>query len=258
MYDTILKCGMALFLTGVSTFTYSDDFEPARQMPANIPTLNQHNQFKLNFAYSFDQEDGTQDEEPDYQHNLRFKLAWLKYNNQWLKDLNLETFQKHDKEGSIREQYLNSFKLAKYKNDFNYRFAKAQWEKDSSQQYDSLSSFTAGLGREFLLSPDSSFSGELGLGYRHNDTATINIPENEALTTAGLFYKHQFSPIVSYEQNLGYELTRDSHIFRGKSALNFRLNKNYFAQASYHLKRQDDLWNTHTDSRVSLGLEYLH
>lgn len=258
MQNISLRYTLSVILLATIHPSYAHDLEPIRQMPFNISTLNQKDYFKINFSYFLEEEENKQDKESNYQHNLNFKVAWSKYNNQWLKSINIETFQRNTKDGTNREQYLNSFKLAKYKNDYNYRFSKAQWEKDSNQQYDSLSSFTAGLGRDFLLTPNTSFSGELGLGYRYNDTNNIDIPENEALSTVGLFYKHQFTPIVSYEQNLGYELTQNSHIFRGKSALNFRLNKNYFAQASYHLKQQDSAVNNHTDSRISLGFEYTH
>ncbi|AOA58852.1 DUF481 domain-containing protein [Acinetobacter larvae] len=256
MNHFILKCGAVICLGGAISSAYSHDLEPVRQMPASVPSMLQNNLFKLNFSYYLDQEQSKQTENTTDQHNLRFKVAWQNYQHHWLKDLNLETFQLRNQDGTLREQYLNFFKLAKYKNDLNYSFTKAQWEKDSSQIYNSLSSLTAGLGRDFLISDHSSLSGEFGLGYRYNDIQLAEVTKNEALGTAGLFYKHYFSPIVSYEQNLSYELTQDNHIFRSKSALNFRLNKNYFAQASYHLKRQEDLWDTHKDSRISLGFEY--
>lgn len=237
---------------------YATDLEPIRLMPNQVPNPNQTNKFKVNFGYSFDEQQSTA-ATTTYQHNLRFKLSLQRFHNQWLKDFNFETFQKHNQNNQNTEQYLNSFKLAKYKNDLNYRFAKAQWEKDDNNNYDSLSSLTFGLGRDIDLWQSSSLSGEFGLGYRYSEGANIDeLSKNETLATFGLFFQHKFNPMIGLEQNFSYELGQNNNIFRGKSALNVSLNEHYFAQASYHIKRQDDPLNTNIDSKVLVGIEYHH
>jgi putative salt-induced outer membrane protein YdiY len=240
---------------GGYSMLYAADLEPVRQMPASLPIAQLAYKFKLDFAYSFDQENNRAQRTDSYLHDLRLKLSWQHFYQHWLQDLQLETSQRRDETGQVREQYLNSFKLANYKNALNYRFAKTQWEKDSLNDYQSSLSLTTGLGRDFFVSPKASFSGEIGIGYRHNES-TEQQSDHEGISTAGLFYKHQFHPMLSYEQNLSYEWAQDNQILRGKSALNLRINSAYVLQASYQLKRQNDLLNHYTDSKIAFGFEY--
>lgn len=70
------------------------------------------------------------------------------------------------------------------------------------------------------------------------------------------FYTYKISPDIKFNQDISFELGKDSQILRSRSALSADLTKKISAVASYSLKNVQADKGDNRDSLLSLGLRY--
>ena len=139
-----------------------------------------------------------------------------------------------------------------------YRFGKITAEKDLTSIFDHQITTSMGWGIDVLKSDDVSLSLEMGGGYRYSRMKDSEDEKatHEATGMLAGFYTYKISPDIKFNQDISFELGKDSQILRSRSALSADLTKKISAVASYSLKNVQADKGDNRDSLLSLGLRY--
>ena len=190
--------------------------------------------------------------------NLAAHILFQRQQGIWGQELRAEAVSTNDDSSSDNvERYLVAGKLLHRSSPTVYQFGKLTAEKDLSSAFDYQITTTIGLGKDVIKDDVQSLAVEVGAGYRYSKERYAPRDDiGEAIGTIAAFYQYQINPTVRFNQDLSYEVGKDTQTLRSRTALSADLTQSFAATASYHVKDLRSDSGDSRDSLVSLGLRY--
>ena len=193
------------------------------------------------------------------QDNLTAHILFQRVSDDWGQEFIADAVSTHgDSTAQNLERYYVSGKILHHGANIIYRFGKITAEKDLTSIFDHQITTSVGWGVDVLKSDRSILSLEMGGGYRYSrmQDSEENKAMHESTGTLAGFYSYKISPDIQFNQDMSYELGKDSKVLRSRSALSADLTKKISAVASYSIKDVKGHEGDNKDSLLSLGLRY--
>ena len=235
---------------------YAGVLEPKRTDPGAIKV---DKNFRLETDLGYLVNNSSSKNGSSKQDNLTAHILFQKKSGDWGQELIADVVSTHGNSSDQNiERYYVSGKILHRGENIVYRFGKITAEKDLTSIFDHQIATSMGWGIDVLKSDDVSLSLEMGGGYRYS---RMKDSEDEEATHEGTgmlagFYTYKISPDIKFNQDISFELGKDSQILRSRSALSADLTKKISAVASYSLKNVQADKGDNRDSLLSLGLRY--
>ena len=236
--------------------TYAGILEPKRTDPGVIKV---DKDFRLETDLGYLVNNSSSKNGSSKQDNLTAHILFQNKSEDWGQELIADAVSTHGNSSSQNiERYFVSGKILHHGANILYRFGKITAEKDLTSVFDHQITTSIGWGIDVLKTDRASLSLEMGGGYRYSrmkdpqDSKAIH----ESTGALAGFYTYKISPDIQFNQDISYELGKDSKILRSRSALSADLTKKISAVASYSIKDVKAHEGDNKDSLLSLGLRY--
>lgn len=235
---------------------YAGILEPKRTDPGAI-TVDKDFRLETDLGYLVN--NSSSKNGSSKQDNLTAHILFQKKSDDWGQELIADAVSTHGNSSAQNiERYYLSGKILHRSSNVVYRFGKITAEKDLTSIFDHQITTSIGWGVDVLKSDKVSLSLEMGGGYRYSQMQESEDGKamHEGTGTLAGFYIYQISPDIQFNQDISFELGKDSKVLRSRSALSADLTKKISAVASYSIKNVQADEDNNRDSLLSLGLRY--
>lgn len=255
------KLTLAIVLASIASPVFAADYGPQRTKTGEVKVAQGKNyRLEGDIGYSLNQSKRS-GEATSNKSNLSAHVLWQRQQGKWGQEVRAEAIGSNDdKSTDSIEQYYLAGKALHRSSPTVYQYGQLAAEKDLNSAFDYEATATVGLGKDIIKTQRQSLTAEVGAGYKHSKERYTTEKHNEAVGTVAAFYEYQVNPTVRFNQDLGYEFSKESRTLRSRTALSADLTNKIAAVASYSFK-DVDVRKAGDDSRnslLSLGVRYKH
>jgi len=187
--------------------------------------------------------------------NTAFEVGYTA--GKWTHLLEAAAITASESEVTTAEAYDLGWKSERKLTDHDFLYGRVQWRKDNFGAYDTQFSQTVGYGRRLIENDQHKLHVEFGVGARQSELQ-LGGDENEAIFTAGGYYRWQFSETAEFRQDLKAEAGSENTYTESVSAISAKLIGDLALVASYTIKNNSDVppLTEKTDTYTALSIEY--
>lgn len=142
--------------------------------------------------------------------------------------------------------------------DRNYWFGGLRYEDDRFSGFDYQASATTGVGRKFIDTDATKFSGQVGLGYKRLKAALTGRSESEAIAAGELKFEHALTETTKIVDKFVVETGSTNTFVANDLALQVKMSDRFSLAAGLGLRYNSDPPGglKSTDTLTTLNLVY--
>ena len=189
---------------------------------------------------------------------VNIKLESAKEFDRWKHGFGIQALRATNDGDKTAERY-GAFWQSDYKlDDRTYLFGGLRYEDDRFSGFDYQASATAGIGRKFIDTDTTKFSGQAGVGYKRLEYALTGITENEAIFAGELKFEHALTETTKIIDKFVVEAGSSNTFVANDLALQVKMSDKFSLSAGIGVRYNSDPPGglKTTDTLTTLNLVY--
>ena len=205
--------------------------------------------------------------------SLNTRLRFAREDTQWKNSFGLSALRSRaevsgdfDGDGVEERRYETSANRYDVAGSTAYRFNErnhlsgtARYEHDDFSSFDYQGTVALGYGRRFIDSERTSFSGEIGPGYRRACTAVDGEVQSNLIGRALVEFRHQLTDNTELSNTLLVESGKDNTFAQNDLGVSVAMNERFALKAGLqarHNTEVEDAETRRTDTLTTVNLVY--
>lgn len=189
---------------------------------------------------------------------INLKLEMARELDRWKHGFGVQALRATNDSDKTAERY-GAFWQSDYKLDERtYLFGGLRYEDDRFSGFDYQASLTGGVGRKFIDTDSTKFSGQAGVGYKRLEYALSGRVESEAIFAGELKLEHALTETTKIIDKFVIEVGSSNTFAANDLALQVKMNDSFSLAAGLGVRYNSDppLGLKKTDTITTLNLVY--
>ena len=189
---------------------------------------------------------------------VNIKLEMAKELDRWKHGFGIQALRSANDGDKTAERY-GAFWQSDYKlDDRTYLFGGLRYEDDRFSGFDYQASVTSGIGRKFIDTDTTKFSGQAGIGYKRLEYALTGRTESEAIFAGELKFEHALTETTKIIDKFVVEVGSSNTFAANDLSLQVKMSDRFSLAAGIGVRYNSDppLGLKTTDTITTLNLVY--
>lgn len=189
---------------------------------------------------------------------VNLKLEMATELDRWKHGFGIQALRATNDSDKTAERY-GAFWQSDYKlDDRTYLFGGLRYEDDRFSGFDYQASATTGIGRKFIDTDTTKFSGQAGVGYKRLEYALTGRVESEAIFSSELKFEHALTETTKIIDKFVVEVGSSNTFAANDLALQVKMSDRFSLAAGIGVRYNSDppLGLKTTDTITTLNLVY--
>jgi putative salt-induced outer membrane protein len=189
---------------------------------------------------------------------VNLKLEMAKELDRWKHGFGIQALRATNDSDKTAERYA-AFWQSDYKlDDRTYLLGGLRYEDDRFSGFDYQASATTGIGRKFIDTETTKFSGQAGVGYKRLEYALTGLVESEAIFAGELKLEHALTETTKIIDKFVVEVGSSNTFAANDLALQVKMSDSFSLAAGIGVRYNSDppLGLKTTDTITTLNLVY--